>query len=59
MKREYFGMLFIIVSVSLIFLAEFIFGDEAVWDILSKFIVIWILIGFYAGQYSMKFPKAF
>lgn len=59
MKREYFGMLFIIVSVSLIFLAEYLFGDEVVLDALSKFIVIWIIVGFFAGQYSMRFPKAF
>lgn len=52
-------MLFIVVSVALIFIAEYIFGDEAVFDNLSRFIVVWILIGFYAGQYSMKFPKAF
>ena len=59
MKREYFGMLFIIAFVVLIFIAATIFGDEMVLDNLSRFIVIWVLIGFYAGQYSMKFPKAF
>lgn len=59
MKREYFGMLFIIAFVVLIFIAATIFGDEMVFDNLSRFIVIWVLIGFYAGQYSMKFPKAF
>lgn len=59
MKREYFGMLFIIAFVVLIFIATTIFGDEMVFDNLSRFIVIWVLIGFYAGQYSMKFPKAF
>lgn len=59
MKREYFGMIFILISVALIFIAGAIFGNEAVFDNLSRFIIIWILIGFYAGQYSMKFPKAF
>lgn len=59
MKREYFGMIFILVCVVLIFLAEYIFGDEVLSANLSRFIVIWILIGFYAGQYSMKFPKGF
>lgn len=59
MKREYFGMLFIIAFVALIFIAATILGDEVVFDNLSRFIVIWVLIGFYAGQYSMKFPKAF
>ncbi len=59
MKREYFGMLFIIAFVALIFIAATILGDEVVFDNLSRYIVIWVLIGFYAGQYSMKFPKAF
>jgi hypothetical protein len=58
MKREYFGMLFILVFVVLIFLAIFIFGNDKVMENLNRFIVIWILIGFYAGQYSMRFPKA-
>jgi energy-coupling factor transporter transmembrane protein EcfT len=58
MKREYFGMLFIIVFVLLVFLAEYLIGEE-VWNYLSQYIVIWILVAFYAGQYSMKFPKAF
>ncbi|RZL38463.1 MAG: hypothetical protein EOP00_28520 [Pedobacter sp.] len=59
MKREYFGMLFIIVFVALIFIAATIFGNEVVFDNLSRYIVVWILVAFYAGQYSMKFPKAF
>ena len=59
MKREYFGMLFIIISVFIVIAADYIFGDEVVRENLSRFIVIWILAGFYAGQYSMKFPKAF
>ena len=59
MKREYFAMIFMITSVALIFLADYIFGDEIVYEYLSKFIVVWIIIGFSAGQYSMKFPKAF
>jgi hypothetical protein len=59
MKREYSGMIFLVVSVALIFIAEIIFGDEVVFDNLSRFIVVWILAVFYAGQYSMKFPKAF
>lgn len=59
MKREYFGMIFIIVFVGLIFAAEYIFDEEAVWENLSRYIVIWLLIAYFAGQYSMKFPKAF
>lgn len=59
MKREYFAMLFIVVSVALIFIAGAVFGDEVVFENLSRFIVVVIVAGFYAGQYSMKFPKAF
>ncbi|WP_432671608.1 hypothetical protein [Flavobacterium sp. SM2513] len=59
MKREYFGMLFIAISVIIIIGCGYIFGDEAVFENINRFIVIWILVGFYAGQYSMKFPKAF
>lgn len=58
MKREYFGMLFIFVFVGLILLADYFIGEET-RDYLSKFIVVVVLIGFYAGQYSMRFPKAF
>ena len=59
MKREYFGMLFMVVCVAMIFLAIFIFGNDKVMDNLSRFIVVWILVGFQVGQYSMRFPKAF
>ncbi len=59
MKREYFGMLFIVICVVLIIGAGYIFGDEIVFEYLSRYIVVWILVGFYAGQYSMKFPKIF
>lgn len=52
-------MIFIFGFVAVIFAAAYLFGEELVWDYLQKFIVIWILIGFYAGQYSMRFPKAF
>ncbi|WP_293893822.1 hypothetical protein [Flavobacterium sp.] len=59
MKREYFNMLFIIGFAVLILFAFQFFDEEKVEHVLSRFIVIWILIGFYAGQYSMRFPKAF
>jgi hypothetical protein len=59
MKREYFAMLFMLASIILIFIAGFFFGDEVVFANVSRFIVIWLLVAFYAGQYSMKFPKAF
>ena len=59
MKREYIGMLFFITFVALIFIAGYFFGEETVMDNLSRYIVVWILVGFNVGQYSMKFPKAF
>lgn len=58
MKREYFGMIFIFVSVTLLLTADYFIGEVA-WDFLRKFIVIWTLIAYYAGQYAMRFPKAF
>ncbi|NBU80836.1 MAG: hypothetical protein EBS55_04225 [Flavobacteriaceae bacterium] len=59
MKREYFGMLFIIAFVASIFIAEEFFGEEKVTHWLSSFIVVWVLMFIYAGQYSMRFQKAF
>lgn len=59
MKREFFGMLFIVLFVALSTLAEYLFGEELVMDKLRTYIVIWVLLGFFVGQYSMKFPKAF
>lgn len=59
MKREYFLILLIFISVAVIFIIGFFFELEVVFSFISRFIVIWLLIAFYAGQYSMKFPKAF
>ena len=59
MKREYFGMLFIILFVVLLFLGDYFLGEEKVKTILSSYIVFFVLFGFYLGQYSMRFPKAF
>ena len=58
MKREYFGMLFILGFVLLIFLTKYFIGEK-VYDYLSKFIVVWLMVAFQVGQYSMRFPKAF
>ena len=59
MKREYFGILFLIGFVALIFVAEYFFGEDKVMDNLARFVVVWIMLGFQVGQYSMRFPKAF
>jgi hypothetical protein len=58
MKREYFGMLFMVIFVGIILTADYIFGEAIFTDYLGKYCVIWILIAYYVGQYSMKFPKA-
>ena len=58
MKREYFGMLFIIIFTCLIFSTEYFIGEK-VYDYLGKFIIVWIMIAYQVGQYSMRFPKAF
>ncbi len=52
-------MLFIIAFACGIFLADSIFGDERVTNYLSTYIVVWVVLGFNVGQYSMRFPKAF
>jgi len=59
MKREYFGMLFMLAVLALILIAYYFFEEAKVSDFISKFIIIWIILGFNVGQYSMKFPKAF
>jgi hypothetical protein len=57
MNRTYFGMLFIIISGIIYFSAEYFFGEMKVMENLRTFLVIWILIAYQVGQYSMKFPK--
>lgn len=53
MKREYFGALFIIVFTLFYLALAHFFGFETV----SKYIIIWVLIAYFVGQYSVKFPK--
>ncbi len=59
MKREYFGMLFMIAFVGLFLTAEYFIGEAQVSKYLTLYIVVWVMLAFYAGQYSMKFPKHF
>jgi hypothetical protein len=59
MKREYIGMIFILLALAIIFIMAALFDQETVFANSSRYIVIWLLIAFYAGQYSMKFPKKF
>lgn len=58
-KREFIAGLFLFTFVAGIFIAEEFFGDKVVMDNLSRYIVVWIFVGFNVGQYSMRFPKAF
>ena len=59
MKREYFGMLFMCVVLAVILIAYYFFEEAKVSDVINKFIIVWIILAFNVGQYSMKFPKAF
>lgn len=59
MKREFFGMIFMSISVAILLSGYYFFDEEVVELYLSRFIIIWLFTAFYAGQYSMKFPKAF
>lgn len=57
MKREYFGGIFITFSAIIILSSIYIFEEELVEKIIYRFIIIWLMIAFLAGQYSTKFPK--
>ena len=59
MKREYFGMLIILGFVVLSLLVDYLFGEGIVQRNLFGFSPLLILLTFQAGQYSMRFPKAF
>ena len=59
MKREYFGMLVMLVIVVIILLSGYLFEQFIVKDILNRYIIIWFVLVFYLGQYSMRFPKQF
>ena len=59
MKREYVGFIFLLTTVIILIGAGYIFEQAKVDDIVNKFIIIWLLIAYYVGQYSMKFPKKF
>jgi hypothetical protein len=53
MTQRYFGMLFMILfTAAYIGLTYYI--DE---NRINRLIIVWVICGFYAGQYSMRFPK--
>lgn len=53
MTQRYFALIFIILTTLFFLAATYFFGAERI----GRFIVIWVLCGFYAGQYSAKFRK--
>ncbi len=59
MKREYIIGLFLIVFISIVLISSYAFSEQLVEEYLFKFIVVWLLLAIYVGQYSMKFPKRF
>jgi hypothetical protein len=59
MKREYFIALYLILIFVIIYVLGFLLEKEMFWYNLNRFIIVWILISVYVGQYSMRFPKKF
>jgi hypothetical protein len=59
MKREYFIGLFLLIFISIVIILTYSIDEHIVEDYLLKFIVVWLLLAIYIGQYSMKFPKRF
>lgn len=57
MKREYFGMIFLVLTLLIIIGAKKFMGNETVDNLLSNYTIIFILIGYFLGQYSTKYPK--
>jgi uncharacterized membrane protein len=53
MTQRYFGMLFIFLFVALYIGLGYFVSEQK----LASFVVIYVLCGFYAGQYSTRFPK--
>lgn len=59
MKREYFVMLFIIVFTCSLIALQYLVDEQIVNEYLTRFVVVWVLLAIYIGQYSMRFPKIF
>ena len=58
MKREYFLGIMLLVFIAIYFTAIYFIGYEKTKDITHDFFLVWVLIAYNVGQYSMKFPKA-
>jgi TM2 domain-containing membrane protein YozV len=59
MKREYVGLLFLLITVVIILGLGYLYEQQKVENIISRFIIIWLIVAYYVGQYSMRFPKRF
>lgn len=59
MKREYLIGLFVLLFALAIILLTYIIGEQKVEEYLLRFVVVWLILAIYVGQYSMKFPKRF
>jgi hypothetical protein len=59
MKREYIGMLSMLVFLAVFFIGGYFFGEAIVMDNINRYIVVWLFLFYYIGQYSMRFPKRF
>lgn len=58
MKREYIALIFLSAFIVIYFCAGYL-TEKGAGDFIHKFIVTWLLMAFFAGQYSIKFPKRF
>lgn len=59
MKREYITGLFLLIFISVIIILSYAFDEQIIEEYLHRYIVVWLLLAIYVGQYSMKFPKRF
>jgi hypothetical protein len=57
MTQRYFAILFIILAGGLLLGLNYFIGEQLVSYWSARLLIIWILIGFYLGQYSSTFPK--
>ncbi len=53
MTQRYFGVLFIVIFTAVYIGLTYVIDEVK----LSHFVVVWVMCGLYAGQYSTKFPK--
>lgn len=59
MKREYFTFIFLALTVVSILIAKYFISYDLLKENVLRFMVIWVLVAFLVGQYSMRFQKAF